>query len=62
MRSGAAVTITLSNGAHNEQSSGSKREGYTNVEVRIGNGYFGWPVTGHRSWAEVEVRMSRRAI
>jgi protein-L-isoaspartate(D-aspartate) O-methyltransferase len=20
-----------------------KREGYTNVEVRIGNGYFGWP-------------------
>jgi protein-L-isoaspartate(D-aspartate) O-methyltransferase len=20
-----------------------KREGYTNVEVRVGNGYFGWP-------------------
>ena len=20
-----------------------KREGYTNIEVRIGNGYFGWP-------------------
>ena len=20
-----------------------KQEGYTNVEVRVGNGYFGWP-------------------
>ena len=20
-----------------------KREGYTNIEVRVGNGYFGWP-------------------
>jgi protein-L-isoaspartate(D-aspartate) O-methyltransferase len=30
-----------------------KREGYTNIEVQVGNGYFGWPVAravrqGHR--------------
>jgi protein-L-isoaspartate(D-aspartate) O-methyltransferase len=30
-----------------------KREGYTNIEVRIGNGYFGWPE--HAPFAKVIV-------
>jgi protein-L-isoaspartate(D-aspartate) O-methyltransferase len=33
-----------------------KQEGYTNVEVRVGNGYFGWP--GHAPFDKVIVTAS----
>ena len=39
----ACIPSKSSTSSHNGQCSGLKREGYTNIEVRIGNGYFGWP-------------------
>src|SRR5580692_772734 len=40
---GRVYTVELIDELAQRAVQGLKREGYTNVEVRIGNGYFGWP-------------------
>ena len=40
---GRIYSVEIIDELGNGQCSGVKREGYTNIEVRVGNGYFGWP-------------------
>jgi protein-L-isoaspartate(D-aspartate) O-methyltransferase len=41
--SGKVYTVEIIDELAQQAEQRLKREGYTNVEVRVGNGYFGWP-------------------